>query len=187
MEPWPPSWILLRRLFALELTALDAFALNTVHTVLNVMTINTFLAVNCHIEEERRSKYCGTACIKVSSLQFCNESSRNSPKDSAAALKRVFKEERGCRQLEARHHVKAIISPDTLEAALSRSGLSIESLLQDTLPYPQLELPDGFTVECIQGLDRLTAADQALHGGVKTWVVDLFLNGKLYISRQESG
>ena len=143
------------------------------------MATNTFLAANRRLEDERRAKYCGTASIRVAALRF--PSSRQigtaTKNKNAEALKRIFLEERGCRQEDSRHHAKAIISQRDLDAALEETQFSNSSLLSDILPYPQLELPAELRLECLQGCDRLAAADEVLEGANKRWVVDLFLDG----------
>lgn len=142
------------------------------------MTGDTFIAVNHRIEAERRAKYCGTASIRVASLRFRDATHvATKSQKNAETLKRIFLEERGCRREDSRHHAKAIVSKETLEAALAKSGLSVTSLLGDGVSFPQLSLPDGVSLQCIQGRDRLTAADEVLQGENKRWVVDLFLDG----------
>lgn len=142
------------------------------------MTGDTFIAANHRIDAERRAKYCGTASIRVASLRFRDAAQTTKRShQNAESLKRIFLEERGCRREDSRHHAKAVVSQHTLEAALANCDLSVTSLLEDNVPYPQLSLPDGVSLECIQGRDRLTAADEVLQGENNRWVVDLFLDG----------
>ena len=143
------------------------------------MAKNTFVEANRRLEDERRAKYCGTASIRVSSLQFRDRKRTESASQSkiAESLKRIFREERGCRQEDVRHHAKAIISPQDLEAALAGTDLTAARLAADTLPYPRLDLPPSIKLECVQGCDRLSAADEVLEGANTRWVVDLFLDG----------
>ncbi|UKZ53237.1 hypothetical protein TrVGV298_007029 [Trichoderma virens] len=56
------------------------------------------------------------------------------------------------------------------------SSISREMLMADTLPYPRLEFPPGFKIECIEGHDRLAAANEVLQGSKKRWIVDLYLD-----------
>ena len=144
------------------------------------MSSSTFLEVNRRIEEERRAKYRGTASIKLTALRFQASSERwkrNSAKGNVDCLKRMFQEERGCRQEDARHHAIAIISQHHLDAALEAAGIPATRLLTDSLPYPELELPPHVQLECLQGRDRILAADDVLVGLEKRWVVNLFLHG----------
>lgn len=138
------------------------------------------------IEEERREKYRGTASIKLASLNFQDATRRSKAhEENAEAIKRIFEEERGCRQEDSRHHAKAIVSRQVLQAALKKSNVSQDDLLADRLPFPQLLLPGGIRLECIQGHDRLTAADKFLRGE-KRWVVDLFLDGSSHQSTRNA-
>lgn len=144
------------------------------------MTAHTFTTVNRRIEEERRTKYCGTASLRLTSLRYrdpARDGSTCTPSSGVEAIKRIFRQEHGCRKEDIRHHVKALIDPQVLEAAMTRASISVERLVGDTLPYPELELPLGVTVECVEGHDRLAAADKVLQGSKKRWVVDLYLNG----------
>ena len=146
---------------------------------LPAMSGSRFLEVNHRIEEERRMKYRGTASIELTSLCFqdSNESNGNCTQRSADGLKRMFQEEHGCRQEGARHHAIAVISQRHLDAALEAAGLPAARLLVDSLPYPELELPPNVQLDCLQGRDRILAADNVFEGTNKRWVVDLFLDG----------
>lgn len=139
----------------------------------------TFVEASRRLEDERRAKYCGTVSIKVSSLQFRNRmqtepSSRNK---NAESLKRLFPEQRGCRQEDTRHHAKATLSQRDLDVVLAGTELTVARLVAGTLPYPQLELPTEVKLECVQACDRLAAADEILESANGRWVVDLFLDG----------
>ncbi|KJZ70775.1 hypothetical protein HIM_09825 [Hirsutella minnesotensis 3608] len=143
------------------------------------MATSQFMTVNRRIEDERRAKYCGTASIRVASLQFADPSQKRSLSSQSRqvdALKRVFRKEHGCRQEDSRHHVKAAISRQVLEAAAARASIPSGGLMADILPYPELEFPPEIKLECLDGHDRLAAADKVLQGSKKRWVVDLYLN-----------
>jgi hypothetical protein len=145
----------------------------------------SFAATSRRIEQERRAKFCGTASIRVSSLNFDDldgDGDRKSLTVSVEPLKRMFREERGCRQDDSRHHAKAIISRDVLATALSHTGLQSGALLSDTLPYPKLEIPSHIKIKCLQRYDRASASVEVFEGANKTWIVDLFSDGKLSTS-----
>jgi hypothetical protein len=92
----------------------------------------------------------------------------------------MFIQEQGCRKEDNRHHVKALISQQVLEAAMARASIPDGALMADIIPYPQLEFPPDVKLECLEGHDRLAAADMVLQGSKKRWVVDLYLNGALH-------
>lgn len=145
----------------------------------------SFAATSRRIEQERRAKFCGTASIRVSSLNFEDvdgDGGRKSLNVSVEPLKRMFREERGCRQDDSRHHAKAIISRDVLETALSYTGLQSGDLLADTLPYPKLEIPTHIKIKCLQRYDRASASAEVFEGADKSWIVDLFYDGKPFTS-----
>ncbi|KAK0761653.1 hypothetical protein N5P37_005635, partial [Trichoderma harzianum] len=125
---------------------------------------------NRRLEEERRKQYCGTASLRLTSLQYQVKPAH------LDAMTSMFRQEHGCRKEDNRHHVKALISQQDLEAAMVNSAVSREMLMADTLPYPELEFPVDFQIECIEGHDRLAAADKVLQGSKKRWIVDLYLN-----------
>lgn len=127
-----------------------------------------FAIVSRRLEEERRKQYCGTASLCLTSLQY--------EEKSPQVMKIIFLQERGCRKEDHRHHVRAIISRQDLEAALLSSSVSTEMLMADTLPYPELQFPSGFKIECIEGHDRLAAAAEVLQGSNRRWIVDLYLD-----------
>lgn len=144
------------------------------------MAVNAFSVTNRRVENERRAKYCGTASIKVASLHFRDSVRRGtkSQKKNTESLRRIFLEERGCRREDYRHHAIAIVSQGDLERALATTQTPAASLTADTIPYPQLDFPEGCKLKCLQGCDRLAVADDILIGENKRWVVDLFVDGK---------
>ncbi|KAM3537313.1 hypothetical protein ARSEF1564_009766 [Beauveria bassiana] len=138
----------------------------------------SFKAVNQRIEEEKRAKFYGTASLRLSALEY-----RNPRRDGAGgstrnidAIERIFRQENGCRKEDSRHHAKAVISPQMLEAALRIAGISGEKLMSDALPFYKLEFDPGIQIKCIEGHDRLAAADNVLYGSKTRWIVDLYLN-----------
>lgn len=138
---------------------------------------HSFVEVNQRIENERRAKFIGTASISFSSLKP-PQTAHPIRRPVTKPLQRLFREEHGCRQEDNRHHAKAIISQGDLEAALVRSGISLTTLKKDTLPYPRLKIPSGLQLECLQGSDRIMAAEEVFDGTHKHWIVDLYRDGK---------
>ncbi len=136
---------------------------------------STFLEARRRLDNEQRSKYCGTVALKVSSLAFPSQTHASLGWDTES-LKKIF-EYRGGRQDNAHSRAKAIISRRELDAALTGTDLTPKRLEAAVPPFPRLNLPLGTRLECIQGCDRLAAADELFGGADKCWVVDLFLDG----------
>ncbi|RSL52060.1 hypothetical protein CEP51_015113, partial [Fusarium floridanum] len=139
----------------------------------------SFSQVSYRIDQERRAKFCGTASLRVKALRFSEPDSiggQASDRRSVEPLKRMFREEKGYRKEDNRHHAKAIISPDVLAVTLLDAGIQAERLRNETEPYAELEIPPGTQLECLQRYDRVAAADEAFDGIDKRWVVDLFLD-----------
>ena len=100
------------------------------------MAVENFTTVNRRIEEERRTKYCGTASIRIASLKYRDPAHDGvtGPKNNHVdAMKRMFRQERGCRKEDSRHHVKALIPQQALEAAVARASI------------PKLRPHDGYS------------------------------------------
>ncbi|KDN65750.1 putative conserved hypothetical protein [Colletotrichum sublineola] len=140
------------------------------------MLESSFTQVNRRLEEERRAKFCGTASISISSLRPTLRATNRVRRPVPEPLKRLYREEHGCRQEDNRHHAKATISQDDFALALANAGISAERLQSDALPYSRLEFPPEVQLECLQGTDRIMAADEVFDGMNKRWIVDLFLD-----------
>jgi hypothetical protein len=146
------------------------------------MSVENFTTVNRRIEEERRIKYRGTASLRLTSLRYQDQEYKHNvnPKTKKAnvdKISRMFQQEHGCRKEDKRHHVKALISQQELEAAILRALIPSERLMANDVPYPELEFPPGVKIECLEGHDLLVAADRKLQGAKKRWIVDLYLDG----------
>ncbi|KAK2051942.1 hypothetical protein LY76DRAFT_527608, partial [Colletotrichum caudatum] len=140
------------------------------------MLSSSFIQVNRRLEEERRAKFCGTASISISSLKPTLRGEDRIRRSVPEPLKRLYREERGCRREDNRHHAKAIISQHDFDVALLNAGVSATRLQSDALPYPRLEIPPGVQLECLQGSDRIMAADEVFDEPNKHWIVDLYLD-----------
>ncbi|KAK1712146.1 hypothetical protein BDP67DRAFT_405004, partial [Colletotrichum lupini] len=140
------------------------------------MVESSFTTTNRRLEDERRAKFCGTASICISSLKPALRTANRVRRPVPEPLKSLYREEHGCRQEDHRHHAKAIISQSDLEAALTKAGITASRLQGDALPYPVLGLPPGVQLECLQGSDRIMAADEVFDGSNKHWTVDLYLD-----------
>ncbi len=134
--------------------------------------------INCwekSILEEKELKYKGTARINLEYLYFPppdrDEQSRiNFWKDK-------FREFGGCCRLDAKNHASALVSMEELDAALSRSKISIQHMQDQHILPPDLKLQEGHTLQLLNGRDKIQAAKETLHPLEKWWVVDLYLTG----------
>ena len=133
------------------------------------------------IEQQRCSKFQGTARVDLSNLQFDNwkpEQAQFLRPKNVRRLKEIFKTE-GCSRLPPEHHVAAIISQQELDNSLQRSNTSQEALLRTINEEPpKLELPTARPLQCLNGQHRLQAAREFLDPGDRWWIVDLYLDGE---------
>lgn len=77
-----------------------------------------FLEEERRQEAERSIKYRGTASIKLDVLHFPYKESREPDKKNVKRLRNLFRREGGCRRLDLRNHIPAVISQARLEAAI---------------------------------------------------------------------
>lgn len=126
------------------------------------------------LEGERRLKYKGTARINLDVLYFRWDQLCRSDKKHVEKLERCFEKE-GCHRLPVLNHVAAIINPSDLDAAMRRSGVTV--LTNNEAAFSELTFPDGFQLQCLNGLHRILAGRKFLSPRDKWWVVDLYLSG----------
>lgn len=129
------------------------------------------------VQKEKRSKYQGTAKIKISCLQFEAQSREQflRPKN-IQRLKRIFATE-GCHRFVPEHYIAALISQPDLEAAIQRSGTSQAALLRTVEEPPKLEILEFRPLKFLHGRHRLQAASEYLSPDDDWWIVDLYSDG----------
>lgn len=71
------------------------------------------------------------------------------------------------------HKIAALIDRQTLQTVLSKSNLTMHSLLNPT-KQPQLSFTTDIQLSYVYGRHRINAANTF---GVKSWLVDLYLDG----------
>lgn len=121
--------------------------------------------------EERKLKFLGSFSIRLDQLQFLNEVNRKHVKE----LKRIFRRA-GCRPLEERKAIAAVIDKETMAITLRNAGV-----LSD-IDYPDLIFHQGYKLECMHGHHRIQAAREILLPGERDfWPVDLYSSSKCYI------
>ncbi|KAI9770970.1 MAG: hypothetical protein M1840_002674 [Geoglossum simile] len=102
---------------------------------------------------------------------------RGLSRENVEILKHTFKTE-GCLRLEPKHHIPAIIDQQTLDLAINSSpAVSLDTLLDNPKKEPpELNIPPGYSLECIHGRHRVQAGNETLAPRDKWWTVDLYLD-----------
>jgi Protein of unknown function (DUF3723) len=132
------------------------------------------------IAEDRSANYRGTARVRFEVLEFDAEDSRELDERNVERLVGVF-ETAGCLlRLEPKHHIPAVISPQSLDLAIQHTGTSLEKLLEHSqkLP-PELKFPPNYRLKCLHGQHCVEAGKRwgKLSPSEKWWAVDLYLEG----------
>lgn len=138
------------------------------------------------VEQERRlaselsTKFRGTASVEIEILDFPFKKLRQEDEKNTKRLEELFKKQKSCRDWEVFNHIPAVIEQDQLDAALARSGISPEALLEARDGHLKLNFPAGFRLSCFRGQHRAlaAAAEDVLPPGSRRWTVDLYLSGK---------
>ncbi|KAK0628283.1 hypothetical protein B0T17DRAFT_614224 [Bombardia bombarda] len=141
------------------------------------MEQNQVESVEKRLYQDRGASFRGTAQIRFVHLHFGSLCPREPNKKVKEHLKEKFSNE-GCLRLEPKNHIPAIISQETLEAAIRASpNVSQDSLLENRSEKPpELRFPDSVTIECLQGLHRIAAGKELLPRRDWWWTVDLYLD-----------
>jgi hypothetical protein len=144
------------------------------------------------LDVERRLSCKGSALIRFEYFRWNeyikrNEAKRRPDQQHVERVKRIFRKA-GCRQLEVRHHIPALVSQQQLDTALGgarRKGRwktgnlpSSHATIKTQDGYPELDFPEG--VECLDGLHRVEAGKEWLSPTEKWWIVDLYLSDISY-------
>lgn len=138
------------------------------------------------LDAESRLACRGSALIRLEHLKWNKYIKRNPAKKTPDTkhveyIKGIFKKE-GCHQLQARHHVPAVVDQHQLDVALDdaqRRGRwkwktlpSKYAIIGKQEGYPELDFPDG--IECYHGRHRIQAGSEWLPPTEKWWIVDLY-------------
>ena len=135
-------------------------------------------AEDARLEVERRLKCKGTARVNLDVLHFLTDEPREPDAKHVEFLKGCFRKE-GCRPLEVKNHVPAIIDQRSLDAAMRNSKISARELLtNEPNGCPELVFPAGFHLPYLHGLHRIQAGREFLSPRDKWWAVDLYLSGE---------
>lgn len=137
------------------------------------------------LTRERRLKYQGTAKINLDRIIPHPSISREFDSKNVKRLCEVFNRD-GCRRLDLRNHITAVVSRQHLNEALHSARLSPQALIANhSDQHPRLQFPTG-NVQCLHGQHRLKAAAELLPASDQWWTVDLYLDGSepfLHFSR----
>ncbi|KAJ6081405.1 hypothetical protein N7499_006279 [Penicillium canescens] len=125
------------------------------------------------VTSERSKKYRGIALISLSQIVPHSSICRALDPRNVDRLCEVFSKE-GCRRLDVPNHVTAVVSSDSLDAALQKSRTSAAQLMSDTSDeYPHLQFSSG-QVKCLHGQHRLKAGEEFLADCDQWWTVNLY-------------
>jgi hypothetical protein len=129
--------------------------------------------------DDRRTQFRGTARVRFENLAF---GPRDLSEKAVNYLEDKFKKQ-GILRLEPRHRIPAIVDAKVLEEAIEASpNTSSESLLDNCEEDPpDLQLPSGSLLDCLQGLHRVEAAKKILPPGGWWWSIDLYINGITHV------
>ena len=132
---------------------------------------------------ERRLKYRGTAIIRLESLHFPCDATRELNRKNVDRLKKCFRKE-GCRRLEVENHIPATIDESRLQEAVTASGFRSNDLLTNQREgYPELKLPPSYRLTCLHGQHRIQAAREVLAQRNAWWAVDLYVTGRAVLDK----
>ncbi|KAM9873936.1 hypothetical protein VDGL01_12000 [Verticillium dahliae] len=140
------------------------------------MNQNQVENIERNLHRDRGMSWRGTARVRFAHLHFGNLCPRKPNEKIITHLKETFKIE-GCLRLEPKNHIPAVISQKMLNTCVSVSTDMSQSMLLENPKKepPLLKFPDGVTIECLQGLHRISAAKGLLPRRDWWWTVDLYL------------
>jgi hypothetical protein len=141
------------------------------------MSRRRFVEQERRLAEELSAKFRGTASVDIAVLNFPFKKLRDEDEKNTERLEKLFKKQKGCRDWDVFNHIPAVIQQDQLDAAMERSNVSSEALLEARDGHLQLEFTAGFLLSCLRGQHRALAAKASR--GITRWTVDLYDSGML--------
>lgn len=121
--------------------------------------METQIQVEELFEAKNQVKYRGTAQVRLERLQF--KESRELDKKNLERLKANFRKD--CRRLDRCNHILALIDQQLLDVAIRALGISAEMLMNNQ-GFPELNLPAGYNLECLNGWHRIQAEKETFSG-----------------------
>jgi hypothetical protein len=130
------------------------------------------------LEEEKHSKFLGTARVHIQFLDFPSDPREGQrSKFRIDVLKERFVKE-GCLHNDIRFRISAIVVQEQLDAAIQLSDISAATLMGNGRNNPpDLLFPTGTRIECLYGYHRVQAGHMVLPLDMRWWTVDLFRSG----------
>ncbi|CRG91095.1 Titin [Talaromyces islandicus] len=127
------------------------------------------------LDTERNEKYQGTAKIDLDRISFHPNLSRPIEQKNIDRLCEIFRQE-GCHRLKVQNHITAVVSRESLQAALRAARKTPEDLLAtDPEKFSRLRFSTG-QVLCLHGQHRIQAGAEVLPEGDRWWTVDIYLD-----------
>ncbi|KAJ6201926.1 hypothetical protein J3E72DRAFT_180998 [Bipolaris maydis] len=133
------------------------------------------------LSAKKAKSFLGRAQIDLRRLQFgvaLRNEHREESKKAQNRLLKVFEFE-GCRRLDPENFVDALISRECFDTALFRKGITLEafkescSTVDDCVQTP-IKLDLNTSIQCLNGLQRIRAAEAFLDNNDKWWIVNLY-------------
>jgi hypothetical protein len=117
-------------------------------------------------------------CLQFEHQLFLDKHREECPQN-VRRLQKIF-EKTGCLRLQDENVVDAVVRDDYLDTALRKTGLTIEDLHKIRSPKdaPTVHFE---SLQCLNGLHRIRAADRFLNENDKWWVVRLFSSGRYIV------
>lgn len=131
--------------------------------------------VDRQIALDKAINYLGTASIHFRHLAF-----PECPLDRANVdrIKALMQYGRACLPEKSSHQICAIVDRTQLNQALLRAGVLENQLLNYSGEYVDVDFPDNYKLQCLQGKHRVAAAAEILPFSSRRWIVKLFSSGK---------
>ncbi|KAH7248312.1 hypothetical protein B0J15DRAFT_400874, partial [Fusarium solani] len=127
--------------------------------------------VDRQIALDKAINYLGTASIHFRHLAF-----PECPLDRANVdrTKALMQYGRACLPEKSSHQICAIVDRTQLKQALLRAGVLENQLLNYSGEYVDVDFPDNYRLQCLQGKHRVAAAAEILPFSSRRWIVKLF-------------
>lgn len=137
-----------------------------------------FTETETRLASERRLKFQGTAKVNLDDISFHPTLAHNVDERKLDQLRRIFHKE-GCRRLDIRNNVTAVVSRTDLQTALDNGHVAPQALLTN-LPtcLPRLSFP-ARQLQCLHGQHRIKVGKELLPPSDRWWPIDIYLDGKM--------
>jgi hypothetical protein len=141
--------------------------------------MNDMQEIGQKLTNDRNANFRGTAQINFQNLDFIHVHDRKRDDEKQIEYLKNRYETIGCRRLDAKYHIPAVIDQATLDEAIRKSKRADKNTLlcnPETGP-PELEFPPDFRIVCLDGRLRVAAGKAHLPERDWLWAIDLFVKG----------